>query len=349
MLLAAGLVNADPTGTAEPGIRIDDPAYLRPQRRIEVEPGRNLNLHCTGHGLPVVVLEAGLGDSSKSWGRVQPALAEQTTTCSYDRAGLGFSDPARRPGSSRNAVDDLHRLLQMAELPAPYVLVGHSYGGMHIRLFAGTYPGDVAGLVFVDPSHADLARGLAVIDPESDRRHWQYVEDLRRCLQPEPYVDEQARRWRELCVGSAPPVYSAELAAVENAQLQTPSRIAAWTSEMSEVWAASAAQVAGAPSAPRGLPIIVLSKSPGAQAANETAEQRQAKNALWARLHDDLAHLSDCGERRVVNASGHYIQLDQPNSVVDSVLQVIARRTRCPADPSSSAPTRPVAASERDR
>jgi pimeloyl-ACP methyl ester carboxylesterase len=113
--------------------------------------GRDLFLHCTGEGSPTVILEAGFGDTSDIWDKVQPGVARTTRVCSYDRAGMGQSDPP--PTDVRTfgeVVADLHALLTAAGVPAPYVLVGNSIGGLFVRLYAGTYPEETAGLVLVD-------------------------------------------------------------------------------------------------------------------------------------------------------------------------------------------------------
>jgi len=119
--------------------------------------GRRLHVSCTGTGSPTVILEAGLGDSSETWKAVQPAVAGFTRVCAYDRAGKGTSDPDRRPEfrTSRVIVDDLSLLLRAAAITGPYVLVGHSLGGAHIRLYASRFPKDIVGMVLVDASHED--------------------------------------------------------------------------------------------------------------------------------------------------------------------------------------------------
>jgi pimeloyl-ACP methyl ester carboxylesterase len=118
-----------------------------------------LYVECSGEGSPTVVLEAGFGGSSPVWRDVQPAVARRSRVCSYDRAGLGGS-PAPDVENARTTqteVDDLERLLASADIQAPYVLVGHSYGGMIARLFADQHSDDVVGMVFVDASHPDFA------------------------------------------------------------------------------------------------------------------------------------------------------------------------------------------------
>jgi pimeloyl-ACP methyl ester carboxylesterase len=103
----------------------------------------------------VVVLEAALGASAVSWSLVQPEVAKLTRVCSYDRAGFGWSAPGALPRTAGRIADELRTLLERAGLEPPFVLVGHSFGGLVIRVFAGRHRADVAGLVFVDPAHPE--------------------------------------------------------------------------------------------------------------------------------------------------------------------------------------------------
>jgi pimeloyl-ACP methyl ester carboxylesterase len=112
--------------------------------------GRGFHVLERGSG-PSVVLESGIAGTSLSWTLVRDELAARARVLSYDRAGLGWSDPPREPRTLANAVDELHLLLEAVALPRPYVLVGHSYGGLIVRQFASAYPKEVAGLVLVDP------------------------------------------------------------------------------------------------------------------------------------------------------------------------------------------------------
>ena len=112
--------------------------------------GRALSIECVGAGAPTVVFEAGGGHSSGVWSLVQPTVGGFTRACAYDRAGLGSSDMGPQPRDALHVVADLHALLRSACLSGPLVLVGHSYGGQYIHLYASMYPQEVAGLVFVD-------------------------------------------------------------------------------------------------------------------------------------------------------------------------------------------------------
>jgi len=132
--------------------------YLRPQHLVNIG-GRRLNIVCSGQGSPTVILEAGLLADSTAWRLVQPAISRSTRVCSYDRAGLGFSDPAGAPRDAAAIVRDLHALLTGAEIAAPYVLVGWSSGGPYTRLYQYRYPKEVVGLVEVDPDTEFFTRG----------------------------------------------------------------------------------------------------------------------------------------------------------------------------------------------
>jgi len=123
--------------------------------------GHKLRIQIDGkarEGQPTVVLVSGMGDSLEVWNQVQPAVAAFARVVSYDRAGLGQSEPGTVPPTPRNIATELHTLLQNAGIKPPYVLVGHSIGGPHVRMFAGLYPGEVAGLVFVDPTDFTQSR-----------------------------------------------------------------------------------------------------------------------------------------------------------------------------------------------
>ena len=146
LFLTAGLVY-QAFGSAR-GMR----KYPPPGRLVDVG-GYRLHLNCVGEGSPLVVLESGIAASSLSWGLVQPEVAKFTRVCSYDRAGLGWSDPAPSPRTCARIAGELDRLLLNAGLPSPYVLVGHSFGGFVVRHYATLYPGKVAGMVLVDTIH----------------------------------------------------------------------------------------------------------------------------------------------------------------------------------------------------
>lgn len=138
---------------------------------VDVGGGRRLHIRCSGmnfEGSPVVVLESGAGNDSSVWDRVQPEAAKFTRVCSYDRAGLGSSDPVPAPRTIVALTEDLHALFVNAKVTGPYILVGHSLGGILVRLYASYYPAEVVGMILVDSAHEDEPdRGLALIPPDT--------------------------------------------------------------------------------------------------------------------------------------------------------------------------------------
>jgi pimeloyl-ACP methyl ester carboxylesterase len=201
LLVTAAWVTTE--GTAPPA----PPAAQRDFASLVDIGGRQIYLECQGTGSPTVVLEAGYGNRADSWSvdllhpegsrwMVIPAVARFTRVCAYDRPGtvgqvnpdLGpseqaasflysRSDPVPMPRTARDIADDLHTLLQAASIPGPYVLVGHSLGGLIVRLYASIYPDEVGGLVLVDASQEDTeAQVRAVLTPAQ----WERLEQLQQ-------------------------------------------------------------------------------------------------------------------------------------------------------------------------
>jgi len=139
-----------------------------PADRLLDAGGVKLHIHCAGarsNGQPLVVLEAGAGNSSATWNDVVAPIASFARVCAYDRANLGSSGRTTKPLTGAAHTEMLHALLAAAREAPPYVLAGHSYGGMIVRLFASRYPRDVSGLVLVDSSHEDQIERFAVLTP----------------------------------------------------------------------------------------------------------------------------------------------------------------------------------------
>jgi pimeloyl-ACP methyl ester carboxylesterase len=131
------------------GEALDAQSYPMPGQLIDVG-GHSLHLNCTGSGSPTVVLEPGSGEMSSNMGWIAPAVAAKTRVCVYDRAGRGWSQPATTPQDGTQIATDLHTLLHRGNVPGPYVLAGHSFGGLYVLAYAAQYPDDVAGMVLVD-------------------------------------------------------------------------------------------------------------------------------------------------------------------------------------------------------
>jgi pimeloyl-ACP methyl ester carboxylesterase len=288
-----------------------------PGRLVEVE-GRRLHLLCLGQGSPTVVLDAGMSDAFAVWARVQPALAQTTRVCSYDRAGIGYSDPGPLPRTSLTIARELHALLGIAGESAPYVLVGHSFGGVNVRIFAAEHPGEVAGLVLVDASHEDQEQRFP---PEVMRQ-----------------TDAALRRLRQLAASAArgeatPPIvsYMPRLVASRPAWYAT-------LVEETQAWRASAADLRARDRSLR-VPLVVVSAGRPAP-LGRSRETRRETRRLWDEMQEDLARLSPLGTRVIARRSGHYVQRQEPRVVIDAIRQVVeaARmRTACQTAASSGA------------
>ena len=136
--------------------------------------GFGLNYVCAGEssGNPTVVLEAGSGFPLKTWDKVWNEISGITQVFAYDRAGLGLSDRGDKPRHSQQMVENLHALLEKANIASPYILVGHSFGGLNVRLFANNFPDQVVGLVLVDPSHEEQeVKWMPLLSPESRKMY----------------------------------------------------------------------------------------------------------------------------------------------------------------------------------
>jgi pimeloyl-ACP methyl ester carboxylesterase len=131
---------------------IDERTYPPPGKLVEVND-HLMHINCIGEGGPTVILESGLGTMSADWANVQPEAAKTTRVCAYDRAGTGWSEPGPEPRDPKQISRELHTLLGNAGIAGPYVLVGQSFGGLYVRMYADLYPKEVAGMVLVDASH----------------------------------------------------------------------------------------------------------------------------------------------------------------------------------------------------
>jgi pimeloyl-ACP methyl ester carboxylesterase len=272
LLLAAALTLAVPVSViAQEGGLTEARATPWPAgNRVDIG-GRALFVSCTGTGAPTVVLEAGGGNGADTWAGVQPEVARFTRVCSYDRAGLGQSDPAPMGVRTvQDSVDDLHALLAAAHVTRPVVLAGHSLGGLIVRLYASQYPDEVVGLVLVDGMPPDLpASGLALLPPAERQETFTILRGLHP--QDPEHLDIIA----------------------------------------SGVW------VMAHPPAP--VPAIVLAA--GFHGAPGTSPD-PAFEDLWAELQREQARV--LGARFVpVPEADHFLQLDRPQLVVQTIRRVI--------------------------
>lgn len=288
-------------------------------RLVEVG-GRKMHIHCTGQGSPTVILDSGLGDSYLSWRKVQPEIAKFTRVCSYDRAGLGYSDSSAQPRTSRVIAEELRALLQAAGVPPPYVIAGHSMGGYDVRVYTDLYRNEIAGMVLVDASHPDQENRLP--------------QELRN-------MEGSWRRQAQLIASSMPFGIPRLLGLCENDPV-TRAADCNWRSareqfaEMND-FSQSAAQAGGAASL-GDLPLAVLSHDPDRPSSDLPPELAKATNDAWEKMQEELAHLSTQGTQTIAKNSAHYIQIDRPDLVVDAIRHVVeqARQIQITAARSSA-------------
>lgn len=298
--------------------------YTAPVKLVDIGNGQRLNLYCTGSGSPAVILDAGMGDSTISWALIQPAISKKTMACSFDRAGLGFSDAAKRPSTPANQSEDLHALLKAARIKPPYVLVGHSMAGMNVRVYADKYPDQVAGMVLVEPSHEDQSvRGWSIGDPGQKQRWDAYLKDMHACIGDAEKGLVRGTPEFKKCVGDGDPRFSARINAAQETYGAAAKWQAAAASERENVFYKSAAETRETRRNFGDIPVIVLTHSPYPKAKDETQDIRNERTLQWEDMHLQVASMSARGINIIVPNSGHYIQYDHPQIVEDAVFEAL--------------------------
>ncbi|MGH8049667.1 MAG: alpha/beta fold hydrolase [Arenimonas sp.] len=311
---------------------LDFSIYTQPQRLIEVAPGRKLNLVCVGEGSPTVILDIGVGDPAGDWARVQARIGKSHRTCSYDRAGIGFSDASTGGGSSAEIVADLRSLLSAASIKPPYLLVGQSYGGMNVRLYYYLHPEEVVGLVLVEPAHEDQDEGFRMLSPKAlSRAAWVAFrepgrKDRERCIKAAEDGAEPTSLAFKDCVVAPPALLPDAIKPMYLAMQSTAKFQRAQGTEETAVYAASVEQLRNNRRGFGSLPVIVLSRSAEVRPLREweTARLRETRYRFWLNLHQGLADSSSRGEHRVIENSDHLLQLSQPAAVVSAIHDVIS-------------------------
>jgi pimeloyl-ACP methyl ester carboxylesterase len=251
-------------------------AYPPPGQLIDVG-GHRLHLYCTGSGSPTVVLEPGHGGSSSDFGWITPAVARETRVCVYDRAGRGWSDATDGPQDGAHIAADLHTLLERAHVPGPYVLAGHSFGGLYIQSFAAQFPDQVAGMVLLD-STAPNPGPAQPTDTES-------YSLFRRVAVLLPAVAHlgAGRLLNPISYGTLPPRSRDEA----RANSATARHLASWIEEL--LAASASAHQASLLTDLDGKPLIVLTADTGNDAKHKSAQEHMATlstNSLHRVAHD---------------------------------------------------------------
>jgi len=298
-------------------------AYATPSQRVDIGGGRMLNLRCSGSGSPAVLLDIGQGMTSMSWRKVQPLLAAKRRVCSYDRAGLGFSDAGPPPRTAQAAATDLHALVHAAKLPTPLVLVGHSMAGYIVRLYAAAHPEDVAGVVLVDPVVETLADDAPAVVAFEAKLGEQNTAFGRHCLELAERGDlAKGAPGSDGCVHPRYPGFSDALNESIRKRDLDPTY---WRTALSER-ESDAANIAAVKAAklPANVPLVVLD----ADGTNDwmPQDQRAIADAAYHAGHAKIAAASTKGRLVPVSHSSHNVQEDQPRAIVDAVFALTPAR-----------------------
>jgi pimeloyl-ACP methyl ester carboxylesterase len=296
--------------------------YVKPGQLVDIG-GRRINLHCTGIGGPTVILMAGISSWSPVWYKTQPEIAKRARICAFDRASYGFSDPAPQPQILSDTVSDLHAALKAADVPGPYVLVGHSLGGLEARWFAQQWPEKIAGMVLVDTSPAAEFL-IEVNQPGYDEGEGKesYVSEKLRCalLAAHGPLDPSSPEYEHCSLGPLPGDTPAALRKIWPSFFTADHAMA----QVSLISSLFTHRYDGADHLHFGdKPLVVLSADDGWDLSGPAASFWRTYITLWFAQHEALAHLSSRGVHRVIEHSGHEIQLDKPHAVIDAVDEVL--------------------------
>lgn len=301
--MAGGLVAVGLSGCSVAHVVADQPSQL-----VKEPDGRRINLACAGRGSPTVLLESGFGADSRAWRKVQPTLARTTRVCAYDRAGYGYSDPGPPPRDGGSIARDLDHALAAARIAGPFVVVGHSAGGLYGRVFSARRPKEIAGLVLLDPTVERRAQ------PPADGLDG-IRQRVRRCLaaaETAPTAPLTDPQWSG-CVS----------ASASDHQLEVARRPATWTTQLSELdslFGRTSEQAAMTVRVLRAIPLFVITASDTANSAPTYGFDQP--RSVWELQHQQLASTSEHGSQRTVFSS-HMIMLDRPDVVIAAVQAMI--------------------------
>ena len=286
--------------------------------------GRKLHLLCTGQGEPTVVLEAGASSFAIDWTLVQREVSRTNRTCSYDRAGSGWSDETR-PETRASSAADLHRLMTTAGEKAPFVMVGASRGGLLIRAYLLDYPQDVVGLVFVDPASEDrlftVLNGQGVLIAEVT------AEQLRTTFPTRSVPIPRRNPQTGAPFDKLPPDLYAVRVRLDEQLIASfpdsvPPEVVAHSQETERAFLARLLASRSASTHPLGdRPTVVLSRGVEPNAERDS-------------VHAALARLSSNARHAVIAGAGHEIHLFEPSAVVQAIADVLRSvREKTPLQP----------------
>ena len=296
-------------------------AYPAPGEMVQIA-GHQMHVMRSGEG-PTVVFENGPGGVALDWSLITPEVAEFATAIAYDRAGLGWSEPGPGPRDIETLVAELRQTLEAIEAPAPYVLVGHSYGGLIVRAFAYTYPNDVAGLVLVDAAHEDqldIYPAEYAAKAEGMGQMMARLRGLYRAINgsgipalfPSSFAAPVADRLPE------------EIAAARTAAALVDSSQAVATTDEMVALLDSFDQVRQLRQPLGSVPVRIIAHGVAAgKEAGVPAGLEEDVEAAWQTMQRSLLEISDAASIRIAEGSGHDIMVEKPSMVVEAIREIV--------------------------
>jgi pimeloyl-ACP methyl ester carboxylesterase len=286
--------------------------------------GYRLHINCQGSaepGVPTIVVEAGAGEFSLGWDQVQREVAQLARICTYDRAGLGWSERGPNPRTAPHIVQELDALLTAAGVATPYVLVGHSMGGLYVRLYAHEHPDQVAGMVLVDGSHEEANQRL----PDALVKASGQATQMLRIPQLLSAIGLLARDPGGYPSQFLPPLAPGTEETYQALLAMSPQFFATSIEEASAEEESCAAMRSVQDPSLGDMPLIVISASEFATSAvmKLSAEEQAQAMAAWAELQAELVTLSSNGKQVIAEGAGHHVHLDQPQVVIDAIREVV--------------------------
>lgn len=293
--------------------KLDEKRYPAPGKMVDIG-GYKLHMLEMGGGGPTVVLDTGTGCNTLDWSLVQPEIAKFTRVISYDRAGYAWSDESTLARTAQNIVEELHVLLHNANVPKPYILVGHSAGGGHVRLYAEKYPDEVAGIILVDASHEDQIEKLPKVNLPSNLILLGTRLGIWRLISKLPQLRDTIKQ------------YPADIQRVYFSQKTTTKFVKTFLDENAR-FEESCQQLKAARCSIGSKPLTVITRGKNMtkeeSAGLLTEEQVVAGNIAWDELQKDLVTKSTSSKQIIAEKSGHMINCEQPEVIVSAVKEMV--------------------------
>lgn len=297
----------------------DERRFPPPGKLVNVG-GHKLHIYGVGEQGPVVIMDAGLGGWSMVWRSVQTEIGQFARAYAYDRAGYGWSEAGPKPRSCEQAVREFRALLKGAGLEPPYILVGHSLGGLHMRMFATMYPNEVAGLVLIESAHEAQEEKVRSQFPGANPFYMPVIGRL--ILRSAPLgLPRLINTYLSPQKGTSAEAHMLEVAMT--------SRTCMFDAMLAE-WAAmpnSFAEMRAMHQSLNAMPLVVVSRGKRTRRPMPGVPDVDSSERIWDDVQQELTRISSRGRRIIADGSGHDVMIDEPIVVIDAVRSLTSELT----------------------